>query len=575
VLLQAGSFGSYRAQIDHNHSLNQNLALRLNVVNRTDNRNFDFNEFKYRGYDATLTYRPFKNTIVRVQGERSGNYRIWSTNNLLIRERAFSGLGFTNRLTVLPNGTVIDNALTATGTPDNTPLGDGTTYLRARDRTNPPGGTGQVLNYLENDVVAPLNSVFTYRGLPEEYAFAGSASVNDREYAVWSAAVEHRFTDKFAMDLAFLQQNQWAHGNHVGSNATGNADVAGRLFTDAGLALTNRRNHMRQYRVSLVYNFDRWKWMQQFFVLRGEYRDDNNVNNGQQQRTFGEGLPVAGVRPFQRVFFTDPYPAAALTEARFFQNAPPGTRLFGTIGAGENHLARAFSLSASGKYLGGRLQTQLGARYDDNFSWGYNQNVPGVTRDPVTQERFSLGDRHSFPELWNVIPRFNQENWTYNAGVVYKITKDINLYYTYSTSYRFGGQSNLILEPTGPLLGTTNEVGLKTSFFKDRLVWNLTAYDLDRENIPTNIDRTGITEAQMDAAINFGLTPDSPDYTPVRTGTTSPDVSTQNSRGFESTFIFYPLSGLSVRLSGAYKEVTFAGAFPVLKQLLAATEARG
>ena len=43
----------------------------------------------------------------------------------------------------------------------------------------------------------------------------------------------------------------------------------------------------------------------------------------------------------------------------------------------------------------------------------------------------------------------------------------------------------------------------------------------------------------------------------------------------EGTLTFYPANGLSVRVSGAYKEVTFVDAFPVLKQLIAATEARG
>ncbi len=575
VLAQGGAWGSYRGEFDHNRSINRDLALRLNIVNRTDYRNFDWNKFNFRGYHTALTYQPFKDTGIRFEGERSGNYRVWSDNNLLVRERAFTGLGFVNRLTVLPNGRVVNNSTLPSGTPNNTALGDGTSYLTARDRTNPAGGTGSVLNFLNRDTVRPLLSNTRFNGLPEHYAFGGPASVNNRTYATWSASLEHRFTEKLAMDVAFNQQNQWSENVVIGANTIGNADIAGRLFVDSTYNPQFQRNHMSQYRLSLAYRLDRGSWLQQFFVLRGEYRDDRNVNHQEQQRTFGPDLGVSGVQPFQRVFFTDPYPAAALTTERFLQNIPPGTRMFGNGASGQNHLARAYSVSSSGKYFGGRIQSLLGARLDDNFTWSYNAAVNGLSRDAVTGEVFSLGDRRKHPELWTPTKTFDVEKWSYNAGLVYMITQSINGYATYSTSFRFGGVDNLILEPSGPLVGTTKEIGVKSSFLKDKLVWNLAAYDLVRDNINTNIIRTGITDAQMDAFINYGLTPASADYKPIRTGGTSPDVTSQKSRGVESTFTFYPAGGLSIRVSGAYKQVTFVEAFPVLKQLIAAAEARG
>lgn len=575
VLGQFGSFGSYRGEFDYNRSINRNLALRLNVVNRTDYRNFDWNKFNYRGYHVAATYQPFRNTGVRIEGEHSGNYRIWGDNNLLVRERGYTGLGFTNRLTVLPNGTVVNNSTLASGTPNNTPLGDGTTYLTARDRSAPAGGTGSVLNFLNRDVVRPLLSNTTFTGLPEHYSFAGPAAVNNRTYDTWTITVEHRFTEKVAMDLAFNQQNQWLKNIVVGSNTIGNADVAGRLFSDTTYNPQFQRNHMGQYRASLAYTFDRWSWMKQFFVVRGEYRDDRNVNYQQQLRTFGTDLGVSGQQPFYRVFFTDPYPAAALTAERIFQTMPAGTRLFGSSATGQNHLARAYSVSASGRYFGGRVQTLLGARFDDNYTWSYDSTINGLTRDAVTGEVFSFGDRFDRRDVWKPTKTFDQEKWSYNTGLVYVVNPSMNAYYTYSTSFRFGGSDNLVLVSTGPLIGSTHEVGVKAGFFKDKLVWNLAAYDLVRENVSTNITRTGITDAQMDAAINYGLTPASPDYKTVRTGGSSPDVTSQRSRGIESTFTFNPSNGLSVRISGAYKQVTFVDAFPVLKELIAAAEARG
>jgi outer membrane receptor protein involved in Fe transport len=588
VLAQYGSWGSYRGEFDHNQPLGSTLAFRLNAVERIDYRNFDYNRFRFPGLHGAVTWQPSRNTGIRFEGEASGNYRTWGDNNLLLRERAFTGLGFTSRLTVLPNGRVVDNGTVADSTPDNTPLGDGTLYRRATDRTNPTGGIGQTLTFLNRSTYTPLLSNFTFHGFPEQYNFGGPDNTNDRWYRTYTITFEHRFNEKFAADLAFNQQNQWNEVIQYGSVNTASVDSLGRLFTDVTYNPRSSRNHMAQYRASVVYNFDRWSWMKQFFVLRGEYRDDRNVNSQRQLRTFGPNFGVTtNVQPVYRVFLSDPYPAAAITTERIFATLPPNTRVFTNIASGENYIARAFSGSASGRYFGGRIQTLLGARYDMNYALGKNRTIDGVTRDPVTLEEFEYGDRVDRPDVWTQLPVFIMNKWTKNAGVVYVVNPSLNAYATYSTSYRWGGVSNIIMEPTGPLLGFTKEIGLKGSFLQDRLAWNVAAYDLFRENVNTNITRTGIpstpgtgptgltgVDLSISNALNWGLTPLSPEFKTVRTGA-SPDVTSQRSRGVESTFTYYPSTGLSVRVSAAFKEVRFVDAFPVLKELLAAAQARG
>jgi outer membrane receptor protein involved in Fe transport len=588
ILAQYGSWGSYRGEFDHNQPLGSKLAFRLNAVERVDYRNFDYNRFRFPGVHAAVTWQPTRQTGVRFEGEASGNYRTWGDNNLRIRERAFTGLGFTSRLTVLPNGRVIDNGTVADSTPDNTPLGDGTIYRRATDRTNPTGGIGQTLSFLNRSSYTPLLSNFTFRGFPEHTNFGGPDNTNDRWYRTYTITFEHRFNEKLAADLAFNQQNQWNEVIQYGSVDTASIDAIGRLFTDVTYNPRSARNHMAQYRASVVYNFDRWSWMKQFFVVRGEYRDDRNLNRQQQLRTFGPNFgATTNVQPVYRVFLSDPYPAAAITTERVFATLPPNTRVFTNIASGENYIARAFSGSASGRYFGGRIQTLLGARYDTNYALGKNRTLNGVTRDAVTLEEFEVGDRVARPDAWAILPNFIQDKWTKNAGLVYMISPSLNIYATYSTSYRWGGQSNIIMEPTGPLLGFTKEIGLKGTFFQDRMAWNLAVYDLDRENVSTNINRTGIpstpgtgptgltgVDLSISNAINWGLTPQSSEFKTISTGTIR-DVTAQRSRGVESTLTYYPSTGLSVRVSAAYKEVSFVDAFPVLKELLAAAQARG
>lgn len=587
VLAQYGSWNSYRAEFDHNQPLSSTLAFRLNAVQRIDYRNFDFNRFRFPGMHVAVTWQPSPNTGIRFEGESSGNYRIWGDNNLVIRERAFTGLGFTSRLTVLPNGRVIDNGNFADSTLDGTPLGDGNVYRTATDRTNPTGGIGQTLTFLNRSAYTPLLSSFTFRGFSESTNFGGPDNTNNRWYRTYTITGEHRFSEKLAVDLAFNQQNQFSEVIQYGGVKTANIDSVGRLFTDVTYNPQFARNHMAQYRASVVYNFDRWSWMKQFFVLRTEYRDDRNLNRQQQLRTFGPNFGVTtNVQPVYRVYLTDPYPAAAITTQRVFATLPPNTRLFTNVAGGENYIARAFSGSASGRYFGGRIQTLLGARYDKNWAKGKIRTIPGVTRDPITLEEFQLGDRVDRPDVWAILPNFIQNKWTYNAGVVYVVNPNLNAYATYSTSFRWGGQSNLVTDPTGPLLGTTKEIGLKGSFLNERLAWNFAAYDLLRENVSTNIDRSGIpstvgtgptgltgVDLSISNALNWGLTPLDPGFKTIITGT-SRDVTSQRSRGLETTLTYFPTSGLSVRVSGAFKKVTFVDAFPVLKELLAAAEAR-
>ena len=587
VLAQYGSWDSYRAEFDHNQPLGRTLAFRVNAVQRIDYRNFDYNKFRFTGLHGAITWEPTARTQIRIEGESSGNYRTWGENNLLIQERAFTGLGFTGRLTVLPNGKVVDNDL-ATGTPNGTPLGDGTIYNTATDRAQPAGGTGPATTFLDKSSYQPLLSSSTFRGFSEHTNFGGPDTTNDRWYSTYTVTAEHRFTEKLAVDLAFNQQNQWNEQIQYGAVKTASTDSIGRLFTDVTYNPIFVRNHMMQYRGSVSYNFDRWSWMKQFFVFRSEYRDDRNINRQQQLRAFGPNFGVTtNVQPVYRVYLTNPYPATAITTQRVFATPPPNTRLFTNVAGGENYIARAFSGSASGRYFDGRVLSLLGARYDANYGRGKNQAINGVTRDPVTLEQVELGDRIARPDVWILLPNFLQKKWTYNAGLVYVINPSINVYASYATSFRWGGQTDLISQPPpGAHLGKTWEFGLKGTFLNERLAWNVAAYDLVRDNIPTVIARTGIpassgtgptgltgVDLSMSNAINWGLAPLSPDFKTITTGT-SRDVTSQNSRGVETTLTYFPATGLSVRLSGAYKQVNFIESFPVLKGVLTAAEAR-
>src|SRR5438046_2114681 len=73
VLVFYDSLNSYRAQIDLNRKVTKQFALRFNAVNRRDNVYVEHSYQSLRAVDLALSYRPFTNTLITLEGER-GTY---------------------------------------------------------------------------------------------------------------------------------------------------------------------------------------------------------------------------------------------------------------------------------------------------------------------------------------------------------------------------------------------------------------------------------------------------------------------------------------------------------------------
>lgn len=162
-----------------------------------------------------------------------------------------------------------------------------------------------------------------------------------------------------------------------------------------------------------------------------------------------------------------------------------------------------------------------------------------------------------------------------NIGLVWVLNPRVNVYSSYATSFRAGSSSsvNLINGSIPPEVGKTYEIGIKSEFLNRKLVWNLTAYDLARQNVPFSYTLTGLSNAQLEELFNpNGLAATDPTYVRI---VNSQDIREQQSKGFESTFTLYPGKGLNIRISGAYKKVTQDKSLQLFKGLLAAAVARG
>ena len=95
-LAQVGSFDAYRVNLDYNRSRSDRLGVRLNVTENHSGRDFDYNKFAFAATHGAVTFRPFKNTVLRAEGELGRYRRVWGTNNESILERRTPGLGYTN-----------------------------------------------------------------------------------------------------------------------------------------------------------------------------------------------------------------------------------------------------------------------------------------------------------------------------------------------------------------------------------------------------------------------------------------------------------------------------------------------
>ena len=568
VLLQTGSFKAHRVELDHNQSLGRQVAFRLNATNNSEGRFFDWNKFSYQGYHGTVTYRPAAHTLVRAEAEFGGHERVWGDNNHSIQERPAAGLGFNNRFTVLPNGTVLDNTLTT----DGTVLPGGTAWSNARDRGD---AAGNALVLLDRDTRRVGN--FAFNGFSKRTNWGGPDDVENRHYTTFTVYLEQRLTPDLVAEFAFNQQKQWRDATIIGNTYLSKVDFTGRRYFDATWNGAREQNTVQTPRAMLAYNLDKLSWMKQYFVATTEYRLDQYMAVQRSLRWMtGPGVTpttnLAGTtyQPVFRYYEDDAatYPAS---KARIFSQMPAGTRPYETAVGGQQHVAKAYAISASGTYFGGRLQTLLGARYDENdtaefFDWSNaNRTAQGEFQWP--------GSKGEHGDRWRYSPSFRHRKPTHNLGLVYVINKATNLYVMNSSSFRFQGSLNFLNQGTNAILGETTEAGIKSAFLNDKLQWNLTWYDLKRENVIADFARNGVTDAQLQNAINTGVDPSSPDYLVVRANS-SRDTRTQLSRGWETSFLFFPAKGLNVRISGAYTSVTQVNAFPIINTLLDAAEAR-
>jgi len=559
------SAGAYRFQFDVNRKLREGLAVRFNAVRREERTFQDASTYRLAGETLAAVWQPLRNTLVRVEYERGDFENSRGFAGLTIREQSARSRSYTtDRLYYTSDGEWIVRA-----------------NLPAADRSNGPAGgsptllEGEYFDVTMRNAAGSIIGTRRFNGYPKHYNLRGSFDRQNRPFDTYSVTVEQRL-GPIGVELAYNHQKQTAIRNDNAFSSTISLDVNGRPFIESELDEKRFANEVDAFRGTAVYKFDKWKWMQQLLVASAEYREDS-VNN-YRFNTFNTYRIDAGLAPDinstadrvrLRLFLDDPrFYSRALFDAMKPANIPgtstitPKSLAFFPSGTSATdgtqwRQASAVSFSASGRYFNGRLQTLLGARHD----WNRNYEYAGTRKFGPYSEDIPPPDRQdALPGEYIENKQLRLENTSMTGGATIQLTKDLNFYGVYSESFRFQGLRTFDREVFPPITGVTKEIGLKGSFWNDKVNVNLGVFNIDRQNVALSWNTIiGLDRDELEDLMNPNdVLPGDPRYIYGEEGTGSASryyKSTENSRGADLTLNLRPTKGLQLRLTLARTKV--------------------
>ena len=566
VLLQQTSEGAYRYQIDVNRKVGAKLALRFNAVRRQQKTFQDASAYKLAGETLAAVWQPFKHTSIRVEVEQGKFDNVRGFASVAVQEQSARGRGFNSAGTYFTS----DGAWIFQST------------LPAIDRGAANGAAGGTPSLLEGGffVVQLRNAtgavVGTKRidGFPKHYNLRGSFDLQARPFGAYSLTIEQK-AGPVSLELAYNHQNQQSErndGSFVDSPIA--LDVNGRPYMDTTLDRKRFGTDTDAFRGSAAYLWDRLKWMPQLFVATAEYRESSKDNYRFQ--AYNVKNILGGIAPAittndrgrLRVYLDDPAFYSRPLYDRLKMEALPATstvemRMIANLGGNDPAAntdwsrAAAASLSASGRYFGGRLQSLVGLRRDTSRLWEYStKRFFGPFAEAIAPPKRSAALPGEYVE--NLFMK--QANTSYTAGLTWALNKDVNVYGVFSESFRFQDAVTFENQRFGPVTGVTKEFGVKGSLFDDRAGLTLGVFDIDRQNVALSYNNIiNLTAADLEDLMNPNdVLPTNSNYRFSGPGTASAArnySATENSTGADLTLMLRPTKSLQLRFTLARANV--------------------
>lgn len=569
--VRVGSWDDYRGTIDIGRTLIPGkFAARVNVLWQERDGWRDFDHLERTGVALAATFRPFKHTEIRFDGEY-GDVKQVVAQPWPAQERLQPWLTAGKPLSPTFGAA-------ATGTANNT----------ARQFIYDPfGGFGPISWFggrvTNTGVVSPAlgnNSVAItdWSLLPRTATLSGPGFTGDYFYYNYGFFVEQRF-GSLALEAAFNEQSEQREQfrpqvfNDVALRGDPNAQLpdgrpnpnAGKYYTDGQLQADYRDQVRTDYRLTASYGLDlrkrsRWLGSHMFAGLltrrENEGRNDglNEVNltpvgdaNYPLDLTNGNN----GIRRRNYIdFSTSNADLHGMHDPRRFQirNVNGVTSgLVRTRDATTNDLTRTDSMMAAvqSRFWNDRVVLTGGVRRDKQAVWGSTADLNGNgdindDRHPVTR---------LFPKRRRVSTANRSQGDTRTYGIVYNVTKQFGVFYNRANNFVPQSDRDIFNELLGNREGQGEDMGVRVSLLDGRISGSISYYKTAETNRSVGRDNAyinamnGIWQA-MNRVDKF-------------VDTASRDSQDTDGKGWEYDFTANPVQGWRVSFNFAQtKQIT-------------------
>jgi hypothetical protein len=456
-----------------------------------------------------LTYRPFRNTQVRLDGEdsdiRENKAQPWpAADRISPWLNAVSLLSQTYGQAVTGTGANNSRSLVYDPTSGLGPI----SYFGGRISNSGPSAVG-----LANNPIAITDEKL----LPRSTNLAGPAFANEQYFYNYAVFVEQRLFDHLDLEAAFNRTHERRYNvrpivfDGIALRGDPNAFLsggrrnpnAGRYYVEGTTQIENRNQIRDDFRLTASYALDltrRSPWLGRHRVAGLlSRRDGENLTPGNftERNLTPHLLNNPAIYPADLTsgnnvitrrtyldFASDKLEARGLHDVRRHPLTGQKGVTAGyvrTADSARNELTRGDSLMAAfqSSFWGERLWLTGGARQDKQRASGSG----GATQDPVMRV-WSLRRR-------NATYTYNEGN-TRTYGVVFHATQWLSFYYNNSNNFIPSSQRSDLVG--GDLLGNRSgegqDAGVKLRLFNHRLSANLGRYETNDTNRQVGIDNS-------------------------------------------------------------------------------------
>lgn len=510
---RAGSFGDKRAELDYGRTLVKGkLAVRANFLfqDRDDWREFVGSQRK--GTALAATWRPFKNTEIRFDGEYGDvnqvvtapwpaqeRFQAWVDNGRNISQtygQAVPGTGANNSRMWIYDP--------ASG------LGPISWFGSRVSNSGPTApGLGNNTSAITDQSILPLDTAVT-----------GPAFRSDNTYYNWAFFVEQRVSD-FSFEAAFNRQLEKREHyrpqvfNDVALRYDVNARLpdgrpnpnVGRLYTDGQLQVDYRNQMRDDYRVTGSYDLDlrnRSPWLGRHnFAALWSRRENLGRNDGLNE----VNLTPDGTANYPRDLTNTNNQIRRRTYLDF-SSSDPALRgmhdpvqnpinangvvsgLVRTRDASQDNLNRVDSkmVAFQSKVLRERIVLTGGLRNDRQRDWSSTADLNGNgatddDRDPITR---------TFPKRIRNVNATYAEGDTRTYGIVLHATSWLSLYYNNANNFIPQADLDIFGNPLGNREGQGQDMGIRLSLLDNRISASIARYETEESNTSVGRDNAFI-----------------------------------------------------------------------------------